>query len=185
MSAAAADTATLERLLGTAGQAITTDVLVLTADMEAGIAARELERRHVSGAPVIDHGRVVGVITLRDLLAPFTSAETPGRYSGPFLRYEHKLSGFKVWQLMSTGPATVRADQPLLQAVATMERLGVNRLPVVDAGGRPIGILARDDVSRAIARHARASGGEAAPPPVQPPAAGEQPRPSRPQTTPD
>ena len=29
---------------------------------------------------------------------------------------------------------------------------GVNRLPVVDPAGRPLGVLTRDDVLRAVAR---------------------------------
>ena len=36
-----------------------------------------------------------------------------------------------------------------------MDQTGVNRIPVVDAGGRPVGILTRDDVLRALARRIR------------------------------
>jgi CBS domain-containing protein len=33
-----------------------------------------------------------------------------------------------------------------------MDQLGINRVPVVDAAGRPVGILTRDDVLHALAR---------------------------------
>jgi CBS domain-containing protein len=36
-----------------------------------------------------------------------------------------------------------------------MDQAGVNRIPVVDAAGRPAGILTRDDVLRALARRIR------------------------------
>jgi CBS domain-containing protein len=34
-----------------------------------------------------------------------------------------------------------------------MDQVGINRVPVVDTYGRPVGILTRDDVLRALARH--------------------------------
>jgi CBS-domain-containing membrane protein len=62
--------ATSLELLGPVGEAMTGEVLVLHADTPADVAMRRLEHSRVSGAPVVDHGRVVGVVTLRDLLVP-------------------------------------------------------------------------------------------------------------------
>ena len=146
----------LERLLGTVGQAITTPVLVLDADTPASVAARRLEHSGVSGAPVLDHGRVVGVITLSDLLARALPGLPVPQLSGPFLRHEHLLASLQVWQLMTVEPVVVAADRPLVEAVLLMDQHHVNRVPVVDRQGRPVGIIARDDVIRALARHARA-----------------------------
>jgi CBS domain-containing protein len=53
---------------------------------------------------------------------------------------------------MSSEPVTAPPDCSLVQAVRTMIRHGVNRLPVVDLAGRPIGVLTRDDVLGAVAR---------------------------------
>jgi CBS domain-containing protein len=53
---------------------------------------------------------------------------------------------------MSSEPVTAPPDCSLVQAVRTMIRHGVNRLPVVDQAGRPIGVLTRDDVLGAVAR---------------------------------
>jgi CBS domain-containing protein len=60
----------LEGLLGTVGEAMTAEVVVLEADSPVDVAVRRLEHTQVSGAPVVDDGRVVGVVTLRDLLVP-------------------------------------------------------------------------------------------------------------------
>ena len=56
---------------------------------------------------------------------------------------------------MTVEPVTARPEWPLAQAVLAMEQGGINRLPVVDAAGRPAGILTRDDVLRVLARRIR------------------------------
>jgi CBS domain-containing protein len=153
----------LEQLLGTVAQAMTTNVLVLDADTAASVAARRLERSRVSGAPVVDHGRVIGVVTLRDLLARPLPGLPVWQLSGPFLRHEHLLANLRVWQLMTAEPVVVAAGQPLVEAALLMDRYQVNRLPVVDGEGRPVGIIARDDVIRALARRATAADDGGAP----------------------
>jgi CBS domain-containing protein len=150
MTAALSPLTSLDRLLGTVGEAMTGEVIVLPAD----VASRRLEQTQVSGAPVVDHGRVVGVVTLRDLLVPVL-AHGPVQTTGPFHRHEQHLTGYLVHELMTAEPVTARADSPLAEAVLSMDQTGVNRIPVVDAGGRPAGILTRDDVLRALARRIR------------------------------
>jgi CBS domain-containing protein len=92
------------------------------------------------------------VATLRDLLTPLAPLAPT---TGPFLRHEHHLAGIRVRELMTNEPATARSDWPLARAVLLLDEAGINRLPVVDPSGRPVGILTRDDVLRAIARHLR------------------------------
>jgi CBS domain-containing protein len=140
--------------LGTVHEAMTGEVLVLTADTPADVAVRRLERAGVSGAPVVGGRRVVGVVTLRDLLTPIQLAG-PTQTSGPFLRYEHLLAGLRVGDLMTCEPVVARVDWPLARAVTAMQQGGVNRVPVVDGQGQPVGILTRDDVLRVLAGHLR------------------------------
>jgi CBS domain-containing protein len=147
----------LEGLLGTVGEAMTGEVVVLQADTPADVATWRLEHMQVSGAPVVDHGRVVGVVTLRDLLVPVL-ADGSVQTTGPFHRHEHRLTGYRVHELMTAEPVTARVDSPLAKAVLSMDQVGINRLPVVNAGGRPVGILTRDDVLRALARRIRQLG---------------------------
>ncbi len=147
--------ASLEQALGTAGDAMTSDVLILGAETPAGVAVRRLERAGVSGAPVVQGGRVVGVVTLRDLLIP--TALASGQTSGPFLRHEHLLTGLRVSDLMTDEPVVAHLDWPLARVVTAMQEAGVNRVPVVNAPGRPVGILTRDDVIRVLADRLRAS----------------------------
>jgi CBS domain-containing protein len=56
---------------------------------------------------------------------------------------------------MSGEPITAQPDWPLVQAVRTMIDNRVNRLPVVDRHCRPLGVLTRHDVLRAVAVRGR------------------------------
>jgi predicted transcriptional regulator len=142
---------TLERFLGTVGEAMTRDVVLLAADMPAVMALRRLDEKAVSGAPVVEHGRVVGVITRRDLLVP-TLLDNPAGFPALGVAWHrNRLDGLRVRNLMSGEPVTAEPDWPLVQAVRTMIVHGVNRLPVVDQAGRSLGVLTRDDVLHAVA----------------------------------
>jgi CBS domain-containing protein len=150
------DRSALERLLGTVGEAMTTPVLALDADTPADRAARQLQQHGVSAAPVLHHGRVLGVVTPSDLLARPLPGLPAGQLGGPFPRHERLLASLRVWQLMRAGPVVVAADQPLAEAARLLDEHHLDLLPVVDSHGRPVGIIARDDVIRALSRHARA-----------------------------
>jgi CBS domain-containing protein len=149
VTATVVESTTLGRQLGTVGEAMARDVVLLAADMTAEMALRRLDQKAVSGAPVVDHGRVVGVVTRRDLLVPMlldepSDAQAPGRWT--------RLTGLRVSDLMTGEPVTAQPDWSVVLAVRTMLDHGVNRLPVVDRAGRPLGVLTRDDVLGAVAR---------------------------------
>jgi len=154
MTATESTATSLEGLLGTVGEAMNGEVVALEADTPVDVAVRRLEHIQVSGAPVVDHGRVVGVVTLRDLLVPVL-ADGPVQTTGPFHRHEHHLTAYRVRELMTAEPVTARPDWPLARAVLAMEQARINRLPVVGSAGRPVGILTRDDVLRVLARRIR------------------------------
>ena len=154
MTTALQEGTTLERLLGTVAETMRSDVVLLAADMPAERAALRLEYKAVSGAPVVHHGRVAGVITLRDLLVP-TLLDHPRNAPNGHAPNGRRLAGLRVRDLMSDDPVTARPESPLLQAMQTMVDSGVNRLPVVDQEGRPLGLLTRDDALRAMVRRAR------------------------------
>jgi hypothetical protein len=66
-------------------------------------------------------------------------ADGPVLTTGPFHPHEHQLTAYRVHELMTAEPETARPDWPLAQAVLAMEQARINRLPVVDATGRPAG----------------------------------------------
>ena len=134
--------------LGTVRAAMTRSVIAVAADVPAIEALTSMYRSGVGGAPVVEHGRVEGVVTTADLLAPRSFA----RETGPFLRPWGGALEWRVRDLMTASPLTASPDEPLIDAVIRMARAHVDRLPVVDTDGRPIGIVARDDVIRVLSR---------------------------------
>jgi acetoin utilization protein AcuB len=137
----------IDRLLGTVDDVMTRGVVTLEADTPADEAVRELAGRGVAGGPVLDKGRVVGMVTLRGLLR---WAAPPRAESGPFLRHEHELAGLRVRELMLAGTPLAGPDWPVARAARVMRETEVTSLPVVDDGA-VVGIVTRDDLVRAIA----------------------------------
>jgi CBS domain-containing protein len=154
MTATMHDETTLERLLGTVGETMTGEVVLLAADAPAEAALRRLVHRAISGAPVVDRGRVVGVVTQRDLLVPTLLDEPAGAVEARPPRQTRRLAGLRVRDLMSEEPITARPDWSLARAVRAMVDNGVNRMPVVDQHDRPLGVLTRHDVLAAVAGRA-------------------------------
>jgi CBS domain-containing protein len=68
---------TLDQLLGTVGETMTGELVLLAADAPAVAALTRLECRAISGAPVIDGGRVVGMLTRHDVLHAVTRQANP------------------------------------------------------------------------------------------------------------
>lgn len=145
----------VEHRFGTVGDAMTRRVLTFEPEMRASDAALRLASEGIAGGPVVEGGRVVGVLTLRDLLE--REGHVTSQTSGPFLRGERHLAKLTVAEVMTKEVVTARAADPLVHAIELMDAAGVNRLPVVDDQDRPVGILARDDVLRAIAAVLRAT----------------------------
>jgi CBS domain-containing protein len=119
--------------------------------------ARLLVERRVSGVPVVDaDGSLVGVVSEGDilvkerdrggsasLLAHVVDLDAPER---------GKHDAGDAADAMTTPPVTIRSARPVHEAAALMLDRGVNRLPVVDAHGRLVGIVTRADLVRAFAR---------------------------------
>jgi CBS domain-containing protein len=121
------------------------------------VAARLVERG-ISGLPVCEgDGRVVGVLSEKDIL--FKEMGPAERGGGP-------LAWFAVWpaaaaakanartaaDAMSSPALTIEPHRAVAAAARTMVERNVHRLPVVDARGRLVGIVARADLVRAFAR---------------------------------
>lgn len=139
-----------ERAFGSVRQAMTSRFLAFEPRTRASDAALQLGAQGVAGAPVLEGGRVVGMLSLSDMLA--REGHLAPQTSGPFLRGERHLANLTVADVMTRDVVTVDADAPLVRAAGLMDAAGVNRLPVLDEAGTPVGILARDDVIHALAQ---------------------------------
>ena len=94
-------------------------------------AAMILRTRGITGIPVVEAGRVVGIVSRRDFRK---------------LRKESQLKS-SVKAYMSTGVLTIDPGKSPTEAARLMVQHDIGRLPVVE-DGRVIGIISRSDVMR-------------------------------------
>jgi CBS domain-containing protein len=117
---------------------------------------RLLEERHVSGVPVVDDDRVVGVVSEADLLAteryPHGGAEATlveGLRHRAELRKAGRLTAAEV---MSSPAITIAPSATVREAARLLASAGVKRLPVVDQDGRLAGVVSRADLLKVFLR---------------------------------
>lgn len=88
------------------------------------------------GFPVMDHGRVVGLLTRRDLDRAV----------------EHGLGNLKLREIMSGGEITLQPDDAVNTLEQRMVESGWGQIPVVDEHQHLIGIVTRTDLIKHWAR---------------------------------
>ena len=92
-----------------------------------------LQKEKQSAVLVIQHDRLLGIVSKRDLLRRTAGNET-------------KLSYIKALEVMTANPEIVKAADPLSFAVNKMAMGGFRHLPVLSEEGEPIGIISIQDV---------------------------------------
>ena len=115
------------------------------------IAARLRECR-VSAFPVLDaDGTVIGVVSEADLLVKEAVLGEPGGVAGLLAGLLHRAARTKAGavtaaDLMTSPAVTIGPDDTVEHAAKLMYDRKVKRLPVVDQGGRLVGIISRSDI---------------------------------------
>ncbi|WP_372404446.1 CBS domain-containing protein [Streptomyces luteireticuli] len=127
----------------TVGEVMTPEVAHAFRDTAFADLMLLLDRRRVSGVPVVDDDdKVLGVVSEADLI----------RHQAAGVRESRAPGAVTVEGLMSTPAVTVHPEQRVSDAARVMERHHVNRLPVVDEEDRLIGIITRHDLLRVFLR---------------------------------
>ena len=126
-------------------------------------AVQQLSEHHISALAVVDAaGALVGELTEQDLMV-----REGGFDAGPYVllldsviylrnplqwdKQVHQVLGNTVGEVMSKTPHTCSADTLLPAAAKLLHESNTQRLFVLDEGKRPLGVLTRGDVVRALA----------------------------------
>jgi len=119
-------------------QAMTKQVITVAPEDTMEDVGRVLEENRHTGMPVVKWQKMVGIVSVRDLMRCYRE----GRSLQP------------VEQWMSRDVATLYADEPLVHAVQKFERRGFGRFPVIDRKTRTlVGILTKVDIIRCLLQH--------------------------------
>jgi CBS domain-containing protein len=115
-------------------EVMTTDVRACEPNATVTDAAKLMAKEDVGPIPIVEEGRLVGLITDRDIVVRVAAEEKDPKAT-------------TVGQIASKDLVTVSPDTDLDEALALMAKRQVRRLPVVE-GDRLIGIVAQADIAR-------------------------------------
>lgn len=123
-------------------------------------AAKRLARNRISGAPVIEGGKVVGILSETDLIHAFMPPVPVDRGVSILdvlsvigrAKPRGHMHGKTVADVMSPLVIQVSPETSIWKAASIMERRGVKRLPVVDDEDYLLGIVSRADLIKAMAK---------------------------------
>ncbi|MBE6506606.1 MAG: CBS domain-containing protein [Methanocorpusculum parvum] len=107
-------------------------LISLEPDMTMAYAMKTLLQKKIHGAPVLEKGELVGIVTLTDIVSSF----------------DHGMSGENlVREMMVKDVITIPADRRLYEVVRQFKERDVGRVIVVD-DAKPVGILTHSDILR-------------------------------------
>ena len=106
-------------------------VITLPADTSMNKLRGILRDNRISGVPVVEKDKLIGVISIEDFIKWLTEGSPD----------------IKVSERMTTDIKTLYGDAPLVQALTNIEQYGFGRFPVIDReSGKLIGVLTKGDI---------------------------------------
>lgn len=123
------------------GERMSRPVISVSPDTPINDALAMFKKEHIRRAPVMKDGKLVGIVSERDLLnASPSSATTLSVWEMNYL-----ISKVKVKNVMTKKVITVSRDTPIEEAARIMADKKIGGLPVVD-GERVVGMITETDL---------------------------------------
>lgn len=140
---------------------MTREVFSVSPDTTVEEILRLWEKTRVSGFPVVENGKVIGVVSEGDLIIRDKPLKPPAflyfldatlMMSSEQQIFEdlRRTVGAQARALMTSPAETISPEAEVSEAAERMAAQGVNRLPVVDGEGRLVGIVSRSDLVKAL-----------------------------------
>lgn len=142
----------------TAGELMSTQVVMIPQEMSLCGAARLLGRAHVHGAPVIDAmGKCIGVVSATDFLHWMEKplARTSHVHNSPCNAWqivEENHDATVIGDVMTRDVVKVNRLTRLADLARMMLDAHLHRVIVVDDDDRPVGVVSATDVLAAVVR---------------------------------
>jgi acetoin utilization protein AcuB len=110
-------------------------------------AQKIMKENNIRRLPVVDKGKLVGMITKHDLLEASPSPAT----SLSIHELNYLLSKMQVKEIMKKNPVTLTPDTPFEEALRIGQEKKVGSFPIVDKG-KLVGIATESDIVRFLTR---------------------------------
>jgi CBS domain-containing protein/anti-sigma regulatory factor (Ser/Thr protein kinase) len=118
----------------TVGEVMTTAIKTLSPQQNMSDLLELLRKEQISGAPVVVEDKLIGIISLEDLIR----AMTAGDLEAPIQNY------------MTSQIIVVKETDKVVEAIEMFTNARVGRLPVVDPTGRLVGMITKGDITRGV-----------------------------------
>jgi acetoin utilization protein AcuB len=125
---------------------MTKDPITITENTSMIKAIHIMSERRFRRLPVVAAGRLVGMVTDRDLKEASPSKATTLDVHELY----YLLAELQVKEIMSRNPVSVSQDDTVEHAAQIMLEHTISGLPVVDGSGKVVGIITQSDVFRAF-----------------------------------
>lgn len=130
-------------------------------DDSIATTARLLAEHQVPGIPVVENGKIIGIVTESDIImreadvdvptpVPFLDAIFMADAGPEFDEEMRKVLAVNARQLMTSPVVSVRSSATLTEVATLMVDRGVNPVPVLDDALQVIGLVSRADLVRVI-----------------------------------
>lgn len=116
-------------------------------DQSLADASRLMKEHNIGRLPVLKDGRLVGIVSDRDIKGAGPSCATALEIH----ELKYLLEKIKVGDIMIPNPLTIGEERTLGEAAFILQKHKISGLPVVDDSGNVTGVLSRGDVLRFLA----------------------------------
>ena len=116
------------------------DLLSVEPQTTIAEVARQMRLGDSDSVAVMSEGRLVGIITERDLVRALADGLDPQQARADVV--------------MTADPATVGADEDVAVVAVKMMRLGIRHLPVLNKAGKPVGLVSARNLVAILDRSA-------------------------------
>jgi len=139
---------------------MTTDVITVSPNTEIVKAAKIMMEKRINGLPVVDSGKLVGILCQSDLIAQQKKFPIPSLFtfldgyisltSEKHLEKEvQKIAAATVDQAMTPHPVTVSPTTPIEEIASLMVDRNFHTLPVL-VEGKLVGIVGKEDLLKLL-----------------------------------
>jgi CBS domain-containing protein len=127
---------------------MSTELITITPDTTLPDADRLMVSKMIRRLPVVEDGRLVGIVTYGDV----RDARPSRALSLSIWELNYLVTRLRVAEIMTRNPVTIRPEATIGEAAQLMLRNMISGLPVLDEQGAMVGIITESDIFRMVVR---------------------------------